>query len=128
VKFGLRRTFRNTTSAVSGWAAERQRADRLRPQIPAQHVSISLVGGESRTGEQGAQHPILVIEVEPVGLAVDHADGVSAGEFGRELEGGHVHARKVRWSAPGERGLLPVTVVGVEPFLGLGGRKDQFGR
>jgi hypothetical protein len=26
---------------------------------------------------------------------------------------------------PGERGFLPMPVVGVEPFLGLGGREDQ---
>jgi hypothetical protein len=26
---------------------------------------------------------------------------------------------------PGERGFLPLPVVGVDPFGGLGGRKDQ---
>jgi len=44
-----------------------------------------------------AQHSVLAIEVEPVDL-VDGADHVSAGESGRKLERGHIHAWDVRWT------------------------------
>src|SRR6266849_1373562 len=110
-----------------GQAAKRRRADRLRPQVPAQHLHVPLAGRENRGGEQVAQHPVLVIEVEPVGLVADDADGVRVGEFGRKLERGHVHAGDVRWPTaggpPGERGFPAVPVEDVDPFLGLGGRK-----
>jgi hypothetical protein len=77
-----------------------------------------------------AQHPALVIGAEPVDLVVNDADRVSVGEFGRKLERGHVHTGDVRWPTagglPGKRGFLPVPVESVDPFLGLGGWKDQF--
>src|SRR5229473_7517590 len=95
-----------------GQAAERQGPDCLRPQVPAQDVGVLVSGRESRVGEQGAQHPVLVIEVKPVGLVVDDADGVRVCELGRELEGGHVDAGEVLWPTarglPGERGFLPM--------------------
>src|ERR1019366_3211910 len=134
VKSRLRRIFRNTASAVSGWAAARRRngsgaivSDRRYPRSTS---AYRLSAAKSRVGEQVPQHAVLVIEVEPVGPVVDDADGVSLGEVGRKLKGGHIEAGEVpgptAGGLPGERGFLPVPVVGVEPFLGLGGRQDQF--
>ena len=60
--------------------------------------------------EQVAQHPLLVIEVQPVDLVVDDADGLGVGEPGRKLERGHVHAGDTRRPAAagpcGQRGFL----------------------
>lgn len=107
VKFGLRRIFLNTASTVSGWgggwAAERQRVDRVRSPVPAQDVRVPLVGRETGVGEQVEQPPVPVVEVEPIGLVVDDAHGVGTGETGRSLEGVHVHAGEILWSV--ERGL-----------------------
>jgi len=64
-------------------------------------------------------------------LVEDDADRVTVSEVLRKTEEGRVHAGDVRWPAAaalsGERGFLPVPVVGVEPFLcgvsatGIGG-------
>src|SRR5258708_4029330 len=62
---------------------------------------------------------------KPVGLVVDDAGGVGVGEFGRELEGGRVHAGEVLWPAArgpqGERGflLVPGTAGSAAPWTRL---------
>jgi hypothetical protein len=96
------------------------------PAGSAQHIPVSLIGRDSRVGERLTQHPVRVIEVQPVGFVVDDADSVSVGEFGRKA--GRRARPRQGCSAAGalaERGFLPVPVEGIDPFLGLGARKDH---
>jgi hypothetical protein len=56
VKFGLRRTFRNTASAVSGWAAARRRNGSgpivSAPRYPLRVSAHRLSAARARLGEQ----------------------------------------------------------------------------
>ena len=107
-------------------AAARRRHGRGRsspPQVSAQHVRpYRLSAARAGVGEQGRAACRIRCR--------SSARSCRRRRVRPKLKGGHVHADDVPpptpGRLPGERGLLPVPVVVVEPFLGLGGQQAQF--